>query len=379
MNTDDSHYRSCILKLNETDFPELFGENKKINLSVLADEEYFDRKLGKIDSVDILGLPTENINPFRFSEEDCEEANIKIAKAFKESFCSKNKKTAGVIGASEMPIDPFSENSFTELISAYDKQVNSLSEYVDLFIIYGVSSMSDMRAALFACKKRKKPVFVMVDFNNEEEISGISALGGLITCQETGAAAFGLICSDPDDYREALAEIHGYAKIPLIADFSEENADIADDFGFEYFSLGLNRVEPAERLKKEKNAETGEKTPLDDFFVFTHYGSVFFLEPDTTEISEPISCQPDMQEIISEACKTSCDVLCVEINSNDDAIDFAHNAHMSSLPVMFLSENILALKMALLLYQGTALIDSSTLIPKNELEKMCRKYGAVVY
>ena len=86
-----------------------------------------------------------------------------------------------------------------------------------------------------------------------------------------------------------------------------------------------------------------------------------------------------MEETIAEVCKTSCDVLRVEINSNDDAIDFARNAHMSSLPVMFLSENPLALKMALMLYQGIALIDRDTLIPMEELEEMCKKYGAVVY
>ncbi len=61
------------------------------------------------------------------------------------------------------------------------------------------------------------------------------------------------------------------------------------------------------------------------------------------------------------------------------AIDFARNANMSTLPVMFLSEDPLALRMALMLYQGIALIDSDTLIPKEELDEMCEKYGAVVY
>ena len=51
-----------------------------------------------------------------------------------------------------------------------------------------------------------------------------------------------------------------------------------------------------------------------------------------------------------------------------------------ALPIfMFLSEDPLALRMALMLYQGIALIDSDTLIPKEELDEMCEKYGAVVY
>lgn len=86
-----------------------------------------------------------------------------------------------------------------------------------------------------------------------------------------------------------------------------------------------------------------------------------------------------MEELISDVCETSCDILRVEIISSDDAIDFARNAHMSTLPVMFLSDNEIALKMALMLYQGIAMIDSSTMIPENILSDICKKYGAVIY
>lgn len=392
MNTDDSHYRSIIVTLNESLFPEIFdNENQKIDLTALEDKEYFDKKSGNIDCVDILGLPTECLNSFKLVDTkcaDCAEVNHKIAETVRNSAFAKNKKLAGVIGSSGIFTDPFSETSFTELISAYNEQVNALKDFVDLYIINNTASMSDMRAALLSCKKTGKPVYVIIRAvdDNSEEIDGISALGGLITAQAMGADAFGIICTDSEEYEETVKELSGYAKIPLIADISAHGSDFSESLfslGVKYFYVGYSPfeagcIERIEKIKKEIYV-CPDRSTLDDFFVFTHYGNVFFLEPETTEISEPISCLPDMEEVISEACKTSCDVLRVEINSTDDAIDFARNAHMSSLPVMFLSENVLALKMALLLYQGIALIDSGTLIPKNELDEICKKYGAVVY
>ena len=173
-----------------------------------------------------------------------------------------------------------------------------------------------------------------------------------------------------------------YAKIPLIADLRCESDEIPVFSGANYAEYSLTddiNIRLREKSADGWSASASEITRNDDFFVFADYADTFFLEAATTEISEPIRCLPDMEEIISDICKTSCDILRVEINTNDDAIDFARNAHMSSLPVMFLSEDPLALKMALMLYQGIALIDSDTLIPKEELEEICGKYGAVVY
>lgn len=398
MNTDDGHSRSNIFLAPESLFPEIFDiGSKRINTQAAEKKEYFDIKLGNIDYVDILGLPTEKLNGFKISKSGidpnittCGEINAKISEAVRKSAAAEGKKLAGVIGSSGIYIDPFSETSFTELISAYDEQVSGLDKFVDLYVISDVSSMSDMRAALLSCKKTEKPVFVMISPSEivSDEAGGISALGGLITAQEMGADAFGISCdnyNDGQEYAEAIKELLPYAKIPIIGDLKNKFIDTCDITDLHrvlsskfvgYYSVERGNFNIPEKISETVTANIRRH---DDFFVFTYYAYTFFLEADTTEISEPISCRPDMEEEISEVCKTSCDVLRVEINSNDDAIDFARNAHMSSRPVMFLSENPLALKMALMLYQGIALIDRDTLIPENELEEMCKKYGAVVY
>lgn len=387
MNSDDDHNHTVILKLKESQFPELFDlKNNKINRDVLKNKEYFDKTLNNIKYGDIIALPTAALNPIKISKLsdnniiDAAEINSEIARMIRQSDKAKGFKTAGVIGSSDTLVEPFGEISFTELIAAYDEQVKALNEYVDLFVIDDISTMTDLRAALLSCKKTEKPVYVTIvpADRDDNEIDNISALGALITMQEMGADSFGISYTNGNDYINTINELAQYSKIPLIGKVSKENLS---NYG-SMSSAGIRIFifeDIIEYNADKKILPPSEIERLDDFFVFTHYGNVFFLEADTTEISEPIGCFPNMEECISEVCKSSCDVLRVEINSTDDAIDFAHNAHMSSLPVMFLSENVIALKMALMLYQGIALIDSSTLIPKDDLEEICRKYGAVVY
>ncbi len=380
MNTDDGHQRNIIIKLKEKQFPHVFDfKNKKIDVSFLDNPNYIKNAVGNVDYSDFIALPTGLLNGSVLNslkiDANCEQVNLSVASSFSSLY--NNKKIGAVIGASMEEVEPFGETSFTELISIYDKQVKVLNQFADFFIIDKIKTMIDLRAALLSCKKTDKPVLVNIvadRFENTENCAA-SSLGGLVTAQEMGACGFGFCCDNDENPSEIAAELLKYAKIPLIADLTEKT-----------FSDGNIPKEISTVICRSGNPHSFDKTEVtgivehkDDFFIFTHYGNVFFLEADTTEISEPIKCQPNMEEIIYEKCKSSCDILRVEVNSIDDALDFARNSHMSTLPVMFLSENVMALRMALMLYQGTALIDSSTLIPEKELEKMCEKYGAVVY
>lgn len=326
MNNDDSHERTVIAKASE-------NISKYLNESAEISDKNFSRMFPSWQNADIVQFPSL-LN---------EAAVLKMKNFLK----GKNIKTAAALSPSGMLIEPFGEMSFTELISVYDEQVKALGRYADLYVLDGMCSMADIRAALISCKKTKKPVYVFlkVDENGLTEEFEVPALSALITVQEMGADAFG-ISSSLQNCDDLCTELMKYAKIPLI----------------------INNM-----------YKHGSTDIQDDFFIFTHYNNIYFLEADTTEISEPITCYPDMEEIIADTCKTSCDVLLVQINTCDDAIDFARNAHMSTLPVMFSSENELALKMALMLYQGIALIDSTTMIPEKTLNKICTKYGAVVY
>ena len=86
-----------------------------------------------------------------------------------------------------------------------------------------------------------------------------------------------------------------------------------------------------------------------------------------------------MTDEITEACSQNYDVLTVSINSPDDAIDFCRNMHMATLPVSFLSDDEISLKVALMLYNGRAIVDTNSLIEPERLERIAQKYGAVLY
>ena len=117
-----------------------------------------------------------------------------------------------------------------------------------------------------------------------------------------------------------------------------------------------------------------------DSVMLANERSAFFLEHDTTEISEPIECNAGMGEDLVAVCgEGGYDVLNIQINSPDDALDFADNAHMATLPVMFSGDDEIAMKLAVMLYQGRALIDGTSLIDPEELKNTARKYGAVIY
>lgn len=353
---------------------------------------------------EIILTPTFTANPAmlkRFDlDEKCEEINQKLAILTRENV-SEKALVAGNIGPTNIAVEPYGETSFTELITMYRRQAEALEPYVDMYWIETVTSLSDMRAAVIACRDSEKPVYLtisinedLVTYNNE-----VSPKAALVLLQELRVDAFGINCTPASRIKEVMAELLPCAKIPLIAkpccDVYDENGnctrvspeDFARDIA-ELLEMGVQIVggccgATAEHIKALKGvmpqykAFDGEKEQTD--FIFMNETQIFYLEPDTTEISEPISCYPEMHEEVSDMCGKNYDILLVEINSPDDAFDFAKSAHMATLPVMFFSENELALKMALMMYQGRALVDSKSEIDEEVLKEIADKYGAVVY
>lgn len=354
---------------------------------------------------DVITAPTFGANPYKLSQYELDEQTEDINKSLvllSKKACSENTLIAGDVSPTGLFVQPFGDNSFIEIISIYRRQAKALSEYVDFFLIETMMTLSDLRAAVIAFRKTNKPIFVTITINEDgRTLSGSTALSCLITLQELGISAFGLNCSfGADKMIEIFKEIAPYAKVPLIA---KPNAGLPDNNG-NYNTDCRDMAKDCEKLLKNGVEIIGGccgtdpthikelRKLLDNFkfneiniekqdtsLIFANETQVFFLEPDSIEVSEPIECKPDMSDEIMEINESSNDVLSVIINSPDDAIDFSNNAHMSNLPVMFMSNNEVALKMALMLYQGRALVDGQTFTDKDLLKKIAEKYGAVIY
>ncbi len=276
-------------------------------------------------------------------------------------------KNAAVITPCGMMIEPYGEHKFSEIKQEYAAQAERFSDSA-AFILKGMTMLSDLRAALLACRKTGKPVYAVLDIDEELRTTAeLPADAALITLQSMGLSGFGIKSDDEENIITAVKRLVHFAKIPVFAQLSENALDVIYSAGIDVseieswcvFSVPEEEKETAIMLANEREA--------------------FFLEPDTTELSEPVACEANMDEILCDLSQENFDVLRIEINSPDDAVAFTENAHMATLPVMFTCEDDISVMLALMLYQGRALIDSTCTLDEETIKKATAKYGAVIY
>ncbi len=291
------------------------------------------------------------------------------------------------IGPSGVMTIPYGETSFTELKALYkDKLAASDAKNASAFMLSEMTMLSDLRAALLECRKYGKPVYVML--NVDEELlteNELPADAALIVMQSLGAICFGLTSDSAEILINGIRRIKPYSQIPTAV--MPKSGTLTDEEITELLSVGADVFigltdECATRFHNIISSGECRQPHIEyvDSLMLANERSAFFLEHDTTEISEPIECNAGMGEDLIAACDNSGhDVLKIQINSPDDALDFADNAHMATLPVMFSGDDEIAVKLAVMLYQGRALIDGTSLIDSDELKKTAQKYGAVIY
>ena len=281
---------------------------------------------------------------------------------------------------------PYGETSFTELKSFYKERAAEQSKDSKGFLLDGMTLLSDMRAALLECRKYQKPVYASIAIDGELMTENeLPADAALIVMQSMGALCFAVKSGDPQILINAVRRLRPFAKIPL-AVYPEsgrlesgEIKAILSEGADAFIGLCEESAAAAENIIS-CGLYSFEEPETEDSIMLANERSAFFLEHDTTEFSEPIECSAGMSEELIEACgQNGYDVLRILVNSPEDVLDFADNAHMATLPVMFCGDIEIAMKHALMLYQGRAMIDSKSLIDPDTMKKSARKYGAVIY
>lgn len=258
---------------------------------------------------------------------------------------------SAILTASGMMIEPYGEHSFTELKAHYAERIEENGNAAR-FLLTGMTFLSDLRAALIECKKRGKEIHALLSVDGELTTeSALPADAALIVLQSMGLSAFGISADSDEILADAAERLSPIASIPL------------------FFQKSDGTKKPAVPARTER--ETA--------ILLANERQAFFLESDTTEISEPIRCSDGMETELFAASQESFDVLRIAIDVPDDAVAFAENAHMAALPVMFSSENDVALMLALMLYQGRALVDRTCGIDESTFKRAVEKYGAVLY
>lgn len=358
---------------------------------------------------DILYAPTFGANRSRLAHFNLEnkvyEYNTKLVALCKS--VAKDKKVAGNLSPTLLSLEPYSQTSFIDIYNVYLEQASALNDAgVDLFAIETMVSLEEARAAVLACKNFNKPIFVTFTINERGKIlSGATPLNCLISLQNLSIQGFGLNCSNgPNSLVEPITELSAFSKIPLIAkpsaglpnpllpnvyDLSPtamcEQMKALVDAGATIIGgcCGTTPEHISEMRKMLDNyispPKSIKKAVQSNDFLLANSTQVFALDNHRIEFTEPILCSHDMADAFLTAEEDSLDVLLIEINSKEEALQFSDNAHLTNLPVCFYTTDEQALESALFLYNGRAMVDKNSPIDEDKLLSISLKYGALLY
>lgn len=316
----------------------------------------------------------------RFTVAACKEQNSNIV-------------VAGSLSPLTLYAQPFGETPFLDIVNIYAEQALALKYGgADLLLADNMISLSHCRAAILGCKQSGLPVMVILDVEPDGETHlGCDLVAALIVCQSLGADAFGLTCRDGLEHLvEHVEEMAPYATIPLIAKPDAEQYDPKTwakamlrlyQSGVQILGGGKG-VSPAyiAALKQElqENSLRQKTVALDTDSIFMAGETEPYFLDEFFEQSEPMICSFDMADELLAAEDAPFDVITVQIDSLEDAWNFAENCHMLHKPVSFLSDNEEALEMALLMFNGRAFVDSRSNLNEEVLRSIASGYGAII-
>lgn len=356
---------------------------------------------------DTLLAPTFGANSKRLKSFSLERETVKMNHELVRltKGISREKPVGGNISTAGFPVNSGEGRTLSELMNIYAEQAEALKAAgADYFFIETMTSLTDVRAAVLACRKQQLPILACVTVDEDGyTASGTSALTCLVVLQELGTSAFGLNCSlPPAKMAPVFEELSAFAKIPLIAKPAASMPARDGEPGFcltpEEFAKGFIPLfergvtiaggccgaTPDHLAALRKAMDSFDFSSVSLFrhsreLVLTSVHETFCYDLDMLEFSPALEPDPDMIDQFMAVEDESYDIISVEIATPDDAVAFFENDHMAELPVSFLSSDEIALKTALLLYSGRALVDARSELDRETLEQIAYKYGAVVY
>ncbi len=290
------------------------------------------------------------------------------------------------------PCEPFGELSFFKMIDVfYDKAYALDEEGCDGFLLEDMESLTELRAAVIACRRLEKPVAVMLEIKDEDcDTMGGIALAWLITLQEMGVCSFGIKAAEdcPRQVAEDLcSQLYPYAKVPIFARLEAGKVIVSDIRRL--ISLGVGGfdcrgVSPAEldivRIELDRaDLESKKAEKEDTSFVAANDRQAFFLNPENITFSPQIDIECDMADELVDFEDEAFDCISVLITTHDDGFRFSQNVHFLGLPIMFSAQSEETLRMALEYYNGRALVDSQCGIDADRLSRIASEFGAIIY
>lgn len=356
---------------------------------------------------DVLTAPTFGANRHKLSQhgfgDRVAEFNRRLVALSRE--VADGRAVAGDMSPTGLFVEPFGDETFDGLVGIFREQAFALKDAgVDYIACETFMSLTEARAALIAAEETGLPVTVTITVDeNGRTLSGGDVLSNLVTLAAMGAAAVGLNCSTgPEVVKKALTGVASHIKVPIIAKPNagvpgradhilspEEFAAFVPDFYSEGVGIlgGCCGTEPEhlKRVREEMDASPFCGHAGDDDtagegvrdFIAANEKQAFFVAEEGLDFSHKIHCDSQLADRLLDLEGENCAARIV-IGSADDAREFGMNAYLASTPVVLLGYDAGALDEALKLYCGRAMVDSKSEVPREKLEELSRRYGAVI-
>jgi len=253
------------------------------------------------------------------------------------------RQTLGPLG---LDVPPLGEVEFEGLAAAYRVRLKDEAGPVH---ICGMTTMSECRAALLAVKKLGcgAPWVSWVCDEDGESPNRVHMLAALFVAEGMGAAGFGIDCSE--EAEERLAELAGYARIPL-------------------FRVKGGRVEP---YPYEPVSRDPDAIPC-----ATGTGPCFINR--TIDVGDELECGPDLLEDIIAAEDDPVGAVKIAIQSQDDVEVFAQHQYAVRKALCLWSDVPELMEEALLVFQGRAFYDGTGDLSREELDRLAGLYGLII-
>ncbi len=344
---------------------------------------------------DVLCAPTGGLNPLSLAAADHFDQSEKLGKgiiALTIQSTGGTAKTAGIITSIGQQPEPFGLLPYTDLIDTYAEQALQLAAAGATYLVLHMGELGDARAGVLGARQADLPILVTfrVDHNGRTN-SDRDVLAALVCLQELGISAFGVDSPDPFHLPQTVKRLAGYAKVPLMAVVHTDSIEPEDIQRpcFELLAAGARilqggvGVTPGHLAVIRRVMDTFSYVdfPIDLVtggpLLLADENRVHYLEEDCS-LSQEITCNLDMSEAILEQEDEGIDAVVFAIGSIEDAYCFGQNAHLVSTPVCLLAQTEEALEMALLYYNGRAIIDARCTIDSQILHTLAQGYGAVI-
>lgn len=297
--------------------------------------------------------------------------------------------------------EPYGETPFAAGVARFHELATICAMAgADCVMIHRAKSMLQARAGVLGARASGLPVLVSMEPLGEGDslLGETDLLSAYAVLRLLGVAAFGYASSATALQLTALEAVAAHGGVPLFSITSNLTGTATGEDAGELFerrvrrlsslgvaSIGIWGAGRVQLIRAARAIGAAEEQEPDERGSLTYADlwaanetQVYYLD-ENVEFSEPVECHMDMTDLVLNAEKDVCDLLCIEVETQDEAYAISqNNGNLDQMPVCLLSHDEAALEAALFYYNGRAVVDSRSHLGGEVLDRLALHYGALI-